>query len=41
MTDYSCLSMPIGEAMLIQRSVRTFKPVTPRQGLAELRGLRP
>jgi nitroreductase len=26
MTDYSCLSMPIGEAMFIQRSVRTFKP---------------
>ena len=26
MTDYSCVSMPIGEAMFIQRSVRTFKP---------------
>ena len=26
MTDYSCLSMPIGEAMFIQRSVRTFTP---------------
>ena len=26
MTDYSRRSMPIGEAMFIQRSVRTFKP---------------
>jgi nitroreductase len=26
MTDCSCLSMPIGEAMFSQRSVRTFKP---------------
>jgi hypothetical protein len=26
MTDYSRLSMPIGEAMFTQRSVRWFKP---------------
>ena len=26
MTDYSRLSMPIGEAMFSRRSVRTFKP---------------
>jgi hypothetical protein len=40
MTEYSGLSMPIGEAIFIQRSVRTFKPdpIPKEKSVADRRG---
>jgi hypothetical protein len=40
MADYSCLSMPIGKAMFIQRSVRTLKPdpIPKEKPVADRRG---